>query len=164
MRVVGLILSGALVFAAGCDSGEFAVAPAGGTVMCEGAPVPHAMVFFEPLSSGNSALVGKQGIGVADESGKFVISTYGDNDGAVVGKHRVRVGSPNAELHPGFSCPCTVNPEIDVMEVEVTKSGENNFEVVLKKKAAREKLSIDELEALEDAKEAARMEKASKKG
>ena len=56
--------------------------------------MPHVMVFFEPLQEGKSALVGKQGIAFAEEDGTFVISTYGTGDGAVVGKHRVRVGPP----------------------------------------------------------------------
>ena len=144
----------------GCGSrGQFPVASTRGSVTCEGQPVPGAFVFFEPLASGTSALVGKQGIGVADANGKFVISTYGDNDGAVIGKHRVRVGAPNADMHPNFSCPCTLNSEVDVLEVEVKDDGKNEFQLALKKKTGKEKLSLEELEAREEAKQAA-LEKA----
>ena len=84
-----------LVFTVGCGSGgDFPVAPVSGRVLCDGQPVPHAIVFFEPLQSGDSALAGKQGIARAKEDGTFVISTYGTEDGAVVGKHRVRVARP----------------------------------------------------------------------
>src|SRR5262245_58967756 len=90
---------------AGCgSSGEFPTVPTTGRVLCEGKPVPHVMVFFEPLQNGKSALVGKQGIGHAEEDGTFVVSTYDEGDGAVTGRHRVRVGPPRGDLHPGFKC------------------------------------------------------------
>jgi hypothetical protein len=151
-----MILMLPVLAASGCGGGgSFPVAVTTGTVMCEGRPVPHAMVFFEPLASGESSLAGKQGTAVADEHGKFSISTYKEGDGAVVGKHRVRVGTPNRELYPQTApCPCELNPESDVMQVEVTKAGKNEFEIVLTKKAPRQKPSLEELEAQEEAKQA----------
>ena len=106
--------------------------------MCEGKPVPYVMVFFEPLETGKSGLVGKQGFSYADEEGKFSISTYGKNDGAVIGHHRVRVGPPHGEDHPNFKCACVLNPENDVMEVDIKKGQKNDFELVLKKRTGRE--------------------------
>lgn len=148
-KYAGILLMFLVVATLGCGGGgDFPVAQATGVVMCEGQPVPHVMVFFEPLADGKSAMVGKQGIGIADESGKFVISTYGDRDGAVVGKHRVRVGPPNADLHPGVQCPCVLNSEVDIMEVDVKKGEKNEFELTLKKKAAKEALSLEEREAI----------------
>src|SRR5262245_12103542 len=94
------------------------------------------MVFFEPLQTGKSALVGKQGFAVADEKGTFAISTYGDKDGAVVGKHRIRVGPPHSEDHPGYKCACVLNPESNVMEVEIKRGQKNDFELVLKKRTS----------------------------
>jgi hypothetical protein len=111
--------------------------------MCEGQPVPHVMVFFEPLQTDkNSALVGKQGFAVAEADGSFTISTYGTKDGAVVGKHRVRVGPPHREDHPTFTCACILNPEVDVTEVDVKKGEKNHFELALKKKTGREKAPL----------------------
>ena len=98
--------------------------------------MPHVMVFFEPLQAGEAALVGKQGLAVARDDGTFSVSTYGEEDGAVVGKHRVRVGPPRANDHPGFKCPCVVNSELDVLQVEVKKGEKNEFELVLKKRTA----------------------------
>lgn len=96
------------------------------------------MVFFEPMQTGKTALVGKQGFAYADENGQFEISTYGENDGAVVGHHRVRIGPPDRSVVARFDCPCAVNPELDVMEVDIVKRQKNEFEVVLKKKTGRE--------------------------
>jgi hypothetical protein len=123
----------------GCGGeGDFPTAAASGRVMCEGQAVPHVMVFFEPLQTGKAALVGKQGFAIADANGQFTISTYGDKDGAVVGRHRVRVGPPHSEDHPGFKCVCVLNPEVDVAEVEVKEGEKNEFELVLKKRTAQD--------------------------
>ena len=129
----------ASILVTGCGAvGDFPTAPASGRVVCEGQPVPHVMVFFEPLQEGKSALVGKQGFAIAKPDGTFHISTYGEQDGAVVGKHRVRVGPPHSEDHPGFKCTCVLNTEVDVMEVEVKTREKNEFELVLKKRTGRE--------------------------
>lgn len=129
----------------GCGTGgEFPTAATTGRVLCEGQPVPSVLVFFEPLQSGKSALVGKQGIGYADADGKFVVSTYGENDGAVIGRHRVRVGPPRGGEPPGFKCDCVLNSEVDVTEVEVKKGEKNDFELVLKKKTGREPKPLPE--------------------
>jgi hypothetical protein len=128
-----------LALLGGCQGGDFPTAPASGRVICEGKPVPHVMVFFEPLEmGGQSALVGKQGFAIADENGSFVVSTYGKNDGAVVGQHRVRVGRPHPEDYPNFKCDCYLNAEVDLMQVEVKKGQKNEYELVLKKKTGRE--------------------------
>ena len=102
------------------------------------------MVFFEPLQTGKAALVGKQGIGHAKDDGTFVISTYGEKDGAVIGKHRVRVGPPRGGEPPGFKCNCVLNSEVDVTEVEVKKGEKNDFELVLKKKTGRDPKPLPE--------------------
>jgi hypothetical protein len=106
--------------------------------MCDGKPVPRVMIFFEPLQDGKAALVGKQGFAIAEADGTFSISTYGTQDGAVIGKHRVRVGPPHPEDHPGYKCPWVLNSEVDVMEVDVKKGQKNEFELVLKKRTARD--------------------------
>ncbi len=131
-----------LALLAGCGAeGDFPTVKTTGRVLCEGQPVPYVMVFFEPLQApgGKSALVGKQGIGNADGEGRFSISTYGEDDGAVAGRHRVRVGPPRGGPPPGFKCDCVLNSEVDVTEVEVKKGEKNEFELVLQKKTGREK-------------------------
>jgi hypothetical protein len=133
-----IVLAG--IALSGCDnSGEFPTAPVSGRVLCEGKPVPHVMVFFEPLESGKSSLVGRAGHAIANEDGIFVLSSYrpGEGDGAVIGKHRVRVGPPHPEDHPNYKCDCYLNDEVDLMEVEV-KKGKNKFDLVLKKRTGRE--------------------------
>jgi hypothetical protein len=146
MRASLLILhAAACLLLSGCsDPNRFDVAETRGRIVCEGQPVPHARVFFEPLQTSESAIVGKQAFAVAGADGTFVLSTYEENDGAVVGKHRVRVDRPHPEDHPKFTCPCVLNSEIDVMEVEVKPDTVNEFEVVLAKKTGREKPLLDD--------------------
>ncbi|MCU0961870.1 MAG: DUF4198 domain-containing protein [Pirellulaceae bacterium] len=139
----GLCLLTASMFLTGCGGGgDHPVAYTTGQVLCEGKPVPHVIVFFEPLAQSKSALAGKQGIGRADGDGKFVISTYGKDDGAVIGKHRVRVSAPNSESHPDFRCDCVLNPELDLVQVDVTQDGQNEFNIVLQKKTGKEPVPL----------------------
>lgn len=140
-------LAACLIGLHGCSSQEFPVAQTTGRVLCEGQPVANAMVYFEPITSDQkeSALVGKQGFSFTDEQGRFTISTYepGKGDGAVVGKHRVRVGRGDAD------CNCAMNDEVDLMEVEVKKGETNEFELALKKATSRE-LAIERMNQDED--------------
>lgn len=114
---------------AGCGSGDFPVAPVTGVVVCNGKPVPGALVFFEPLQAGDKAIVGKTGLGVANDQGEFSVRTYGANDGAIVGMHSVKV-----ERGSGPGCDCAMNGDRTVVELEVKSGGENNFSIELPKK------------------------------
>ena len=148
MRTFGLCsMIVPLTLLAGCGSGgAFPVAPVSGRVICEGEPVPHVRVFFEPLQTGGSAIVGKQAVGMTAEDGTFELSTYGIGDGAVIGEHRVRVGGPDREAYPDFTCACVLNSETDVMQVEVQADTQNEFQVTLKKKTGREQPSLEDLD------------------
>ena len=113
----------------GCSKGDFPTAKVEGVVLCEGQPVEAAAVYFEPIQApGMKMIVGKQGFAFTDKDGKDKISTYfpGQNDGAVVGKHRVRVGRGDA------TCTCSMNGEQNLMEVEVKEGQVNKFELTLK--------------------------------
>jgi hypothetical protein len=142
-RNVTFLLLGASLLLNGCGSGgDFPITHVSGTVLCEGKPVAKALVFFEPIRSGDSAAVGDQGFALTDEQGKFVVSTYGENDGAVVGKHLVRVGK--SETSP--PCDCALNAEKVLKEVEVLAGDAQSFELVLAKKSARNRDQILELD------------------
>lgn len=121
----------------GCSSAEFSTAKTIGIVKCKGQPVASAAVYFEPIQAAgsNSAKVGKQGFAFTDAEGKFVISTYqpAGGDGAVVGKHRVRVGRGDAK------CDCAMNEEVDLMQVEVKAGQSNEFVLELKEATAADK-------------------------
>ena len=70
--------------AAGCANSDGAAAvPVSGTVTYQQKPVAKGSVQFVPD-------VGRGAFGVI-EDGKFTLSTYGNNDGAIPGKHKVAV-------------------------------------------------------------------------
>ena len=119
----------------GCGSGEknFSVARTEGVVLCNGEPVENAQVYFEPLVTGKSAKVGKQAFAFSDVDGAFKLSTYGNNDGAVVGKHRVRVGGDSS-----VKCECETNSEKTIIEVDVEAGQTNTFELTLPAKKAKQ--------------------------
>lgn len=123
------------VMLSGCGTGvkQFPLVDVQGVVLCEGKPVPKAMVYFEPVKTGDSADIGKQGFALTDEQGRYVVSTYGDQDGAVVGKHLVRVGK--SESSP--SCNCALNSMVVIKEVEVQGEDGMHLELELPKKSRR---------------------------
>lgn len=70
----------------GCGSGKPAVAPVSGKVMYQGKPLKFGQVFFHPEA-------GTQGRGTIQPDGTFTITTYQDQDGAQIAKHKVRITS-----------------------------------------------------------------------
>lgn len=138
--LLSLVVLGSLMGCGGME--EFPRAQATGRVMCEGKPVPKVLVTFEIKRTGDSGLVGQLGTAVTDEEGKFVVSTYGDKDGAVIGKHMIRVGK--TETTP--PCSCAINDMTVQMEVDITQKGPNNFEITLAKKSAKNKDGVIEQE------------------
>jgi hypothetical protein len=79
VAVVGLVV--------GCDKGlTESVAPAGGTVTLKGEALANARVVFYPVAGSSRFSHGN-----TDATGKFTLSTYGVNDGALIGKHKVTV-------------------------------------------------------------------------
>lgn len=126
----------------GCSGGlkEFPVADAGGIVLCEGKPVPFAKVQFNPKSVDGSktAIIGKPGFAFAREDGTFTLSTYGTDDGAVVGQHTV-----TAVPDPGHPCNCHSDDITSLMEVEVKAGEANTFEVVIPVKPKNLKPVVD---------------------
>lgn len=76
---------------AGCGSGgQFPIAKAGGEFLVDGKPLTVGRVMLSPIASGDSGpKAGRPAFGDLNADGAFVLSTYGESDGAVVGKHRV---------------------------------------------------------------------------
>lgn len=136
MHRICLSIGVLLPLCCGCGSGErsFAVARTEGVVLCDGKPVEKAQVYFEPMVTGRSAKVGKQGFAFSGAKGEFRMSTYGNSDGAVIGKHRVRVGGDSS-----VKCDCETNSERTITEVEIVAGKANTFELKLPAKVAKKR-------------------------
>ena len=80
-----------VVIAAGCSGPpdpRQRVVPVTGRVLFKGKPVVHARVTF--LAQGAP----RQAVGETDEDGRFVLSTWGKDDGAALGEHVITVLQP----------------------------------------------------------------------
>jgi hypothetical protein len=82
----------------GCRKSPYELAEVRGTATCNGKPMTSGFVIFSPVAENPGAVSeqpGKSATGKFDENGQFVLSTFGDEDGAVVGKHTARVSIPS---------------------------------------------------------------------
>ncbi len=115
--------------------------PARGVVTFKGKPLDKASVVFMPLEDGKTL----PARGNTDGVGSFVLSTYGKDDGAPVGKYRVTVSANFAvEIEPGvlapepeggFKSPIPTkyaNPKTTDILVEVKDGDPNDFKIELK--------------------------------
>lgn len=124
----------------GCKKNDFEVARASGTIKtASGELLPSGIITFTPQAMTEKSLSGKSAYAEI-ENGKFVLSTYGKGDGAVVGTHKVTLTEswrPDAEdienrtdIAPRHGC--MISPEsVDVVVV----AGEDNvFELLAVRK------------------------------
>ena len=82
--------------AIGCGGGSDnpAVGTVSGKVTHNGQPVNGGVVQFTPGQSGGKGPAGKPASGSVGADGTFKLSTYGDGDGAVIGKHKLNYAPP----------------------------------------------------------------------
>jgi len=112
----------------GCGgSDDFPTAPVSGIVTCEGKPLTGGRIIFSPMGDPDSALTGKKGIGEIQPDGSYTISTYGNNDGAVVGNHQISFNFTGSEEQPIEKPSCKIPSDLIK---EVTK-GTNEIEIAL---------------------------------
>jgi hypothetical protein len=84
LTLLSLLLS--LLGALGCGGSDRpATAPVSGVVLLDGNPVEGAAVMFMPVAGGRPAQ------GLTDAQGKFALTTFETNDGALLGDHKVSV-------------------------------------------------------------------------
>src|SRR5436190_24082704 len=73
-----------LVIVAGCGDGRPKRVPVAGKVLIDGEPLKFGGVMFVPEN-------GRASSGTLDANGNFALTCYSDNDGALIGKHKVQV-------------------------------------------------------------------------
>src|SRR5437763_14936732 len=84
-----------LVASSGCGPSGPAIVPVTGTLTHKGHPVPNAMVFFFPEGG-----KGRPSQGPTDAEGRFKLSYTSEQDGVMVGKHRVWVTPARTMTRP----------------------------------------------------------------
>lgn len=93
LLAVGMVLS---IAHAGCEQSPYELAPVRGTVRIDGRPLAGGRVMFAPIAQGDSREAGKPAFGTIQSDGNYILTTYRDNDGAVVGEHWITIFGPQA--------------------------------------------------------------------
>jgi hypothetical protein len=139
MKVCPCVAAACVVLAAivlaGCgSSGGAPTSKVTGVVTYKGTPVADAGVTFTPEK-------GRPASGITDAAGKFTLSTFAKDDGAVPGLHKVAV-TPNAsQIEPMPGTPEAAaaavgkppfpkrynNPETSALTADVKDGEDNNF-------------------------------------
>jgi len=143
LGIGGVLLGLALGIMTGCGSSGPQMGRVSGKVTYQDQPVANATVTFLPEAAGSQSATG-----ITDASGEYQLSTFGKNDGALVGKHRVNVVARAAfegKLPPGAGEAMLeefqaagkplipqkyFNVETSGLSFEV-ESGSNQFDLVL---------------------------------
>ncbi len=114
----------------GGDPDQLPVAKVSGTLSVDGKPVNKGTVFFTPLNKKGRPATG------AVTDGKFTLSTYSENDGAVIGKHRVAVDvSEEVPTKDGDTTSKSLvpkkvtSPDTSGIELEIPSAGRPNLQI-----------------------------------
>ncbi|MBX9681226.1 MAG: hypothetical protein K2X38_20920 [Gemmataceae bacterium] len=129
-RVLGLFSLLSIGILAGC--GGETTAEVKGVVVHKGTPITGGTLIFSPVQSGKPATAEVQ------SDGTYTLSTFGKNDGAVLGKHKVAFTPPPQQLtdeqrtNPKYIAPPPkyMGLQPNAAEVEV-KSGPNKIDLEL---------------------------------
>jgi len=125
-----LLLAGMLGITAGCQDGNQAeTGEVYGTVTLDGDPLPHAQVQFQPEEGGRPS------IGRTDKKGRYELRFNRDRNGALLGKHRVRISTKDTvddgeipeQVPARYNLKADRNPEM-LREVEPGRT-KINFEL-----------------------------------
>jgi hypothetical protein len=98
MTRLRLLAAGVLLAAVvGCSGGP-KLAPVSGVVTLDGKPYAKAVVSFQPIGTEDNPNPGRGSSAYTDENGRFVLKCDNSIDGAVVGKHLVRIMTRGNEV------------------------------------------------------------------
>lgn len=123
-----------MIFCAGCSDGRPVRVPVAGRVTIDGQPVAKGYILFIP--EGNRSAQAR-----IDAQGNFVLGTFEETDGAVLGKHRVAVISrevlsptkirwlaPQKYVDPRLSpLTVTIDGPTDSLPIELSWEGGKPF-------------------------------------
>lgn len=100
-RILFMGLVGLLAYSLpGCDGGP-RHAKVSGVVTLDGTPYRGAIVSFQPLGTPDEPNPGRGSYGHTDAQGRFHLRVDDQIEGAVVGKHRVRIVTVQEEASSG---------------------------------------------------------------
>ncbi|MCH2130260.1 MAG: hypothetical protein MK179_14030 [Pirellulaceae bacterium] len=120
----------------GCNSSPYPLAPVSGTVRVDGQTLSGGSVVFRRIADDKNKNVGKAGYGEIKSDGTFVLGTFANTDGGIVGDHHVMVNCQLEGQNPslvkiGLERKFTVVAgednvfEIDLTSEDVARGAEN---------------------------------------
>jgi len=80
----------------GCSEEKFPLVPVSGRVTLDGEPLPDARVAFEPIAAEGESMAGPGSYATTDSQGRYSLKTLDGRTGAVVRKHRIKIGTHQA--------------------------------------------------------------------
>ncbi|HMC10909.1 MAG TPA: hypothetical protein VKH44_06450 [Pirellulaceae bacterium] len=133
MRLQFWAAAALLVAFAGCESGA-RYAPVSGVVKINGKPYGKAVVRFQPMGGTDNPNPGQGSAAYTDENGRYVLQSDDLNNGAVVGKHLVRIMTKGANVvgaDPTQTSPDGPAPrrDIDPIPPEWNSQSQQTFDV-----------------------------------
>jgi hypothetical protein len=116
----------------GCEKSPYELAPARGVVTLNGKPVPTGTVMFSPIAKEDGLNAGAPAFGAIQSDGTFVLTTYQDNDGAIVGEHWVTINNRStAGTEPTAAATLPFRRIAMPQKVSVVEGQENSFPLSL---------------------------------
>jgi hypothetical protein len=112
-----ILLACAVIYIAGCGDGRPSRVPVSGTVLIDGRPLTRGYVKFVPAN-------GRPSVGKIGEDGRFVLTCYDGEDGAIPGTHRVQVAANriiSSNKIEWFAPPKYADFRTSQLEVEITE-------------------------------------------
>jgi hypothetical protein len=85
----------------GCNRSSLELAPVHGKVTIDNKPLFQGKVMFAPVAKGDHVNAGKPAWGNIQSDGTFRLTTYKNDDGAVVGEHWVTIMNSDEKLPKG---------------------------------------------------------------
>jgi hypothetical protein len=135
MRSLGSSLGLALLAAVsvGCGDSGPKYAPVSGTVTLDGKPYGEAVVVFLPKGTAENPNPGRSSAGETDAKGHFVLKTDDLKNGAVIGKHVIKVQTRGevVQVDPAVGTPDNYDPRVkrDPIPAEWNTMSNKEFDV-----------------------------------
>jgi hypothetical protein len=122
-----------LAAAVGCSGGS-KFAPVSGVIKLDGKPYAKGVVSFQPIGSTDNPNPGRGSSAYTDENGRFVLKCDNKINGALVGKHLVRIMTRGNEvvgqnLETGSDDATPLRREVDPIPPEWNAASKVEFDV-----------------------------------
>ena len=133
MRLISLSVCALVAVAGGCGGGGPKYAPVSGVVTLDGKPFNDGVVVFLPKATSENPNPGRSSAGETNDKGQFVLKTDDLKNGAVVGKHLVKISTrgPVMQFDPATGSPDSAPPNVkrDLIPAEWNTMSDKEFEV-----------------------------------